>query len=403
MKSLGVSINNPFFSVDGNKINLIYDPPHALKNVRNNLKSSGFTIDNTPISWSIIEEMYSHDIKRNVRMVPKLTDKHINLQGFGLNMRVKLAAQIISHSVSSAINTLCELKFWSNEKLASALKTAEFLQTFNDLFDLFNTKTFNDSKPFSKPISNDPQIWNFLENTLSWLEKLKSINKPITYQLPCIEAWKININSIKDLWQRLSSDNINLNFIMTNRLNQDALENFFFLNRAKNRNDDRPDSSRFTSAFTSISFESIFNQSKSSNCEIDNDSFLLKPDDYYNQSIRSIDSIIDEHSYSSNSSENVSSISETEPDIFEVNSLTYMAGYLLKKFYQKNSCQACRNLQTNTQNKEQLSDKHTFVKHKQYSSIEQGLISGGGTNFEVGGPREVGGLQAVRGPGISGI
>ena len=376
MKSLGINVNKPFFTVDDNKINLIYDPPHALKNVRNNLKSTGFKLDNIPVTWSIIEQLYSNDIKRNVRMVPKLNDKHINLQGFGLNMRVKLASQILSHSVSSAIKTLCELNFWSNDNLQSALKTSEFVKTFNDLFDIFNSKTFNNSKPFNKPLSNNTQIWNFLENTLSWLKNLKSLNKPITYQLPCIEAWQININSIKDLWNRLSSNpNINLKFIMTNRLNQDALENFFSQIRAKNRNDDRPDSCRFQTAFRSISFESIFNQSTNSNCEIDNDSFLLKPDDYYNHSFRSLDSLLHEHNYSSTSSETVASqISETEPDIFELNSLSYVAGYLLKKFHHKNSCQACKTIQINSQNKQQLGNKYIFIKNKQYSSIEHGLI-----------------------------
>jgi hypothetical protein len=167
---------------------------------------------------------------------------------------------------------------------------------------------------------------------------------------------------------------------MTNRLNQDALENFFSLIRAKNRNDDRPDSSRFKSAFRSISFESIFNLSKNSNCQIDNDSFLLKPVDYYNQSIKAIDCIIDEHCYFSNSSElepshqNDQMQSETEPDILEINSLAYVAGYLIKKFSQKNACQECKKLQIDTKDKQQLNDKYTFIKNKQYSSLEHGLL-----------------------------
>ena len=42
--------------------------------------------------------------------------------GFGFNMRVKLAAQIISHPVSYAIKTPCKLNFRSNGNLQSALK-----------------------------------------------------------------------------------------------------------------------------------------------------------------------------------------------------------------------------------------------------------------------------------------
>ena len=130
-------------------------PPHALKNVRNNLKTKNFILDETPISWSIIEETYFHDSQRNSRMIPKITDKHLSLQGFGTNMRVRLAAQILSHSVSSAIQTLAEFNIWTGDKLKIALKTAEFIENFNNLFDIFNNKSFLESKTFGKPISNN--------------------------------------------------------------------------------------------------------------------------------------------------------------------------------------------------------------------------------------------------------
>lgn len=368
INQLGVTISNPYFLIDKNKINVIFDPPHALKNVRNNLKSSDFVLDNTPISWSIIEETYFHDSQRNSKMIPKITDKHLSLQGFGTNMRVRLAAQILSHSVASAINTLAELKIWKEEKLRTALKTAEFIENFNNLFDIFNSKSFSESKPFSKPLSNNIKIWNFLDSCLIWLHKLKQKNKPITYQLPCIKAWQININSVKDLWQRLSCNSkINLKFLMTNRLNQDALENFFSLIRAKNRNDDRPDSVRFHSAFRSLSFESIFNLSKLSNCENDNDFFLLKPDDYYSNITQSIDLISDEHAYAKQISNNT--VINDNYDLIETNSTAYIAGYLVRKFLDLNNCNLCKEKLTSSLANQAQNDKYIFIRNKQYSNL----------------------------------
>ena len=39
-KQLGITIANPFFMEDSEKIFAMYDPPHLVKNVRNNLKKT---------------------------------------------------------------------------------------------------------------------------------------------------------------------------------------------------------------------------------------------------------------------------------------------------------------------------------------------------------------------------
>ena len=291
-------------------------------------------------------------------------------------MRVKLAAQILSHSVAAGIHTLCELKVWSGEKLKIALKTAEFVENFNNLFDIFNSKTFNESKPYSKPITNDSKTWEFLSKCMTWLPNLKVKNNPNKQQLPCVQAWQININSIIYLYNRLSNDpNINLKYIFTNRLNQDALENFFSLIRAKNRNDDRPDSSRFESAFRSLSVESIFNLSKNSNCEDDWDNFLIKPEDLYNEAIQSVDTIATDHPYSQ-PSQPINITTDEFPDLIDTNATAYIAGYLIKKFPLILSCQNCKQLLTTSLQEQPHNNKYIFLKHKQYSTLssDSGLV-----------------------------
>ena len=50
--------------------------------------------------WKHIEDFYDLDSRSPIRMAPKLTRKHIDLPAF-TNMRVKLATQVLSHSVAA--------------------------------------------------------------------------------------------------------------------------------------------------------------------------------------------------------------------------------------------------------------------------------------------------------------
>ena len=70
----------------------------------------------------------------SIRMAPKLTDRHIILPPFSA-MHVNLAAQTLSHSVAAGINTLCTLNYLPDD----ASVTAEFIETFDQLFNTFNS------------------------------------------------------------------------------------------------------------------------------------------------------------------------------------------------------------------------------------------------------------------------
>ncbi|GFN89953.1 transposable element p transposase [Plakobranchus ocellatus] len=81
---------------------VIYDPPHLIKSIRNNLHKSGLKCGTSEVSWKYVEAFYAHDCKLPIRMAPKLTDKHIKLPPFAA-LRVKLATQVMSHSVAAVI------------------------------------------------------------------------------------------------------------------------------------------------------------------------------------------------------------------------------------------------------------------------------------------------------------
>ena len=102
---LGVSPEKPFFTHGSMKVFVLYDPPHLLKSMRNNLKKHGFTIeaeDKVDIMWDHIVSFYETDSSKPVRLAPKLTRCHIDIPPFK-DLRVHLAAQVMSHSVATGM------------------------------------------------------------------------------------------------------------------------------------------------------------------------------------------------------------------------------------------------------------------------------------------------------------
>ena len=45
LNALNVTATSPFFFKDGKEINVVYDPPHLIKNIRNNFRKHGFLWD----------------------------------------------------------------------------------------------------------------------------------------------------------------------------------------------------------------------------------------------------------------------------------------------------------------------------------------------------------------------
>ena len=139
LSSLGVTVDSPHFtSANGNVIRVMHDTPHLLKNVRNNLLRYDFVIDNDVITFDHVTMLYDLEQSSVLRFVPKLTKNHIELNNFK-KMNVKLAAQVLSHSVACGIRAYVALQKMSS----TALVTADFVERMNRLFDIMNS---NDPK-----------------------------------------------------------------------------------------------------------------------------------------------------------------------------------------------------------------------------------------------------------------
>lgn len=147
-----MTVEKPYFFVEDHKIFYIFDVPHLLKCVRNNLLSSNFHYNEDVISWDHIKTLYEHQQDKNLRLIPKITNAHVEPNKFQ-RMRVKYAAQIFISTVSAALETCIEFGKISEE----AKGTAKFIKMMDDLFDVLNSSKIKFAKKYQTAFRMTPE------------------------------------------------------------------------------------------------------------------------------------------------------------------------------------------------------------------------------------------------------
>lgn len=105
--------NYNIFKINKQEIIPLYDPPHLLKGVRNNLltKNLKFEINGEikTAKWHHLELlMKENPAYKGIRLVPKITENHIDGKKIS-KMKVKYAAQVFSQTVASNMGYLAGL------------------------------------------------------------------------------------------------------------------------------------------------------------------------------------------------------------------------------------------------------------------------------------------------------
>ena len=321
---LKVSSLCPFFVHEDKKIHVMYDPPHLVKNVRNNLMKHDLTFNGQRVQWQHIVHFYNFDKMSSVRMAPKLTEKHVNLPPFAA-MHVCLATQVFSHSVASGIAVMSRLKVLPPE----AQHTADFVKLMDKLFNTFNSSSVSSSQPFRHALKVNSGHVSFLNEALGMLDGLTLPSGKIP---PCFKGWQMSIRSLLALWDDLHI-NHKYSFLLTNRLNQDCIENMFSMIRAKGGCRDNPDPEEFRSAFRQVIMSQLLVQSDRSNCNADFDKVLLDLTSISktsSQATTEVDKDV-EAVNSEMAGIELLDVVGIKSSISEQNTLTYMAGYLLRK------------------------------------------------------------------------
>ena len=217
LKELGVSVTKPWFIHNGRKIFYLFDSPHLIKAVRNNLSKYDFHFGGKVACWHDILLLYEKDKTLTIRCCPKLSNKHLHLNGF-TKMKVKYATQVLSHSVSSTMLMMVSL----GAMPASAAGTAELISNFDKIFDCLNSSSPRSPKLYRQGMSNDTIHKQFLTEMLTFIKSIKVVdrskNEDVTTSLKCLDGLCMTINGLLSLWAVLHDDE-SLPFLLTRRLN----------------------------------------------------------------------------------------------------------------------------------------------------------------------------------------
>lgn len=216
-KELNITTEKVYFQnpVSKSKIYVFADAPHLLKLTRNWLIDTGFTLgDSTIINKTQLEALIAQT-DTEVSSCYKLRQKRLNCRQ-SERQNVSLAAQLLSPSTAMA------LKHYGpgpSSKLANDV--GNFIEMCNAWFDIMNSFYVNANIHTKKPNGLDLERQNEI---ISCFQAIGCTGKTVlqTFQ----KGLLISCQSLQLLFQDLK-EKYDIKYILTHRLNQDVLENFF--------------------------------------------------------------------------------------------------------------------------------------------------------------------------------
>ena len=165
---LGITPEKPCFTHKNKIYFLMFDPPHLIKCIRNNLMKYTFKFGNLVASWKDIEAFYNKDKSLQIRSAHKLTNKYIHPNNFN-KMKVKYATQVLSHTVAASLCTYISLGVLPQ----TAMGTAHLILKFDSLFDGVNSSKLYSPKHIKKPITETASHVNFFKDMINFIKSLQ--------------------------------------------------------------------------------------------------------------------------------------------------------------------------------------------------------------------------------------
>lgn len=255
--------------VTGLKVFVFLDPCHMIKLIRNifgDLKTIVDGLSTGYIKWKYITELYDLHKHELLHLANKLRSAHIHFRK--QKMKVRLATQLFSKSVSQALEVCQEHLHLPQFKYCTA--TIAFLSTFNDLFDIFNSKNMRQFN-FKQPINsyNYETIMKKLTECKKYIMNLKLENgvKIIhSTRKTGLLGFIICINSLEGVYNELCIENNHMKYIPRYKFSQDHIELFFGCIRSRGGWNNNPSAINLKSAIKQLLVHSDIRDSGSGNC-----------------------------------------------------------------------------------------------------------------------------------------
>ncbi|CAG4938594.1 unnamed protein product [Colias eurytheme] len=274
-----------FFYVNSKKIIPLYDAPHLIKGLRNNLmtKNMAYTFEKEKkiVKWEYFQNVYAADKSYGeLRLLHKVTEEHINPEKIN-KMRVKSATQLFSHSLAVVTEHLCGRGDLSEEHR----DLIPITQLIDNLFDTLNVSSLKipNGKIYKGPVrasSPHHKLWRKAKRILKsvrFIEKVDCANNKVRFiekSVPSVTNLIKTIEGMEELWKVLSIK-YGFDAMLTRNFNQDPIENFFGNIRSYGARNNAPNSLSFEGAFKALLLNNFnTSHSRGANCEPDDNECL---------------------------------------------------------------------------------------------------------------------------------
>lgn len=283
------------YNVNGATITHIFDPPHLIKSVRNNLlvknlshtvsfnetkfKSNGSVVWNEKnkqkrtASWQDVSDFYDFNNNSGIfNLIPKITADHIS--PIRRKMKVNLATEIFSATCGRNMYLCTKRKQFSND----CIGTAAILVFFNDLFDSVNCAHVPVPGKLIGAVTQQSEHFSFWDYAIQMLDTMHfsaNLKTGRPNQSNVCKHFVTTLKGSRRISERLFD--MGLTSISLRRMNQDGLENHFFKIRNNCGSNPRPNARDFRNAYTTAIVSSqLSNHSLKANCEADVDKYILQ-------------------------------------------------------------------------------------------------------------------------------
>ncbi|KAJ1531407.1 hypothetical protein ONE63_000088 [Megalurothrips usitatus] len=266
-----------FYEIDGRRMVHIWDIPHILKNVRNNLLSSDIQYkDGLVAEWRHLIEFFKLD--ESLCKLSPLTYKHMEIDG-KLKMKVKYAAQLFSAKTGNGIENNYIMS--DGKYLKDCMVTADFCRIVDEFFDLSNGPSSSEKTHQKKPARcavtktsihhSQAKGWpRIVREIKNWVMIRKTTGE--RHIPPCVKGWVQSIKSMQWLWLKLND--LKIFRLNLRHLNQDAIENLFSSIRQCCGAGSDLTTIQFTGALKTCLLTHFTGKVQGKNCE-DDDGYML--------------------------------------------------------------------------------------------------------------------------------
>lgn len=353
------------FEVNGKEVIPIFDPPHLLKGIRNNLlnKTCVFNMgDNVyQAKWKHFVDLYEKDDpNEDLKMCNKLTDYHLKTEKMS-KMKVSFAAQTFSHRVGVFFNFAI-----SHKILPEECRGTQHLAFFMDkLFDSVNGQSnqVNNGKVMRVSLSQTSPHVEFWREAITVLRTMHFVdhnNK--TSVPPTVKNWIRTIQGLIAIWNILKSKYTYLNL---RNFNQDALENFFAMIRSLGNRYINPTPHHFINSFLTLVVNNFLSpKSPRANCEDDDSEGALNNLKLF----LSQNNNLDENSIPTLDYEAI--VSKLQPfvptnDFLKINITHYVAGSAARAIHKNTQC--CKTCKKTLTAPTDDGARNTLIRNRAYS------------------------------------